>query len=43
MTNTTTAGIDSHHHAEQQGYSKGLKARQVQMIAIGGAIGTGLF
>jgi len=43
MTNTSTSAIDSHHHAEQQGYSKGLKARQVQMIAIGGAIGTGLF
>ena len=30
-------------HAEDQGYHKGLKPRQVQMIAIGGAIGTGLF
>ncbi|PWJ53800.1 asparagine:proton symporter, AAT family [Quadrisphaera granulorum] len=29
--------------AEDEGYHKGLKARQVQMIAIGGAIGTGLF
>ncbi|MCI9886965.1 amino acid permease [Micrococcales bacterium 31B] len=29
--------------AEQEGYHKGLKNRQVQMIAIGGAIGTGLF
>src|SRR6478752_2042613 len=28
---------------EEKGYHKGLKARQVQMIAIGGAIGTGLF
>lgn len=28
---------------EQQGYHKGLGARQLQMIAIGGAIGTGLF
>ena len=28
---------------EQKGYHKGLKARQIQMIAIGGAIGTGLF
>src|SRR6185369_3691252 len=26
-----------------QGYHKGLKPRQIQMIAIGGAIGTGLF
>ena len=29
-------------HAEDQGYHKSLKPRQVQMIAIGGAIGTGL-
>lgn len=28
---------------EEHGYHKGLKARQIQMIAIGGAIGTGLF
>ncbi|WP_407652664.1 amino acid permease [Amycolatopsis cynarae] len=28
---------------EDSGYHKGLKNRQVQMIAIGGAIGTGLF
>ncbi|WP_326566990.1 amino acid permease [Amycolatopsis rhabdoformis] len=28
---------------EEAGYHKGLKNRQVQMIAIGGAIGTGLF
>ena len=28
---------------EEEGYDKGLKPRQVQMIAIGGAIGTGLF
>lgn len=28
---------------EQQGYHQGLKPRQLQMIAIGGAIGTGLF
>jgi L-asparagine permease len=28
---------------EQEGYRHGLRARQVQMIAIGGAIGTGLF
>ena len=31
--------LDSHEH----GYDKSLKPRQVQMIAIGGAIGTGLF
>ncbi|WP_138414351.1 amino acid permease [Sinomonas gamaensis] len=30
-------------HAEDAGYHKSLKARQIQMIAIGGAIGTGLF
>ncbi|MDX2939385.1 amino acid permease [Streptomyces ipomoeae] len=30
-------------HAEDTGYRKALKARQIQMIAIGGAIGTGLF
>ncbi len=29
--------------AQDHGYAKGLKPRQVQMIAIGGAIGTGLF
>lgn len=28
---------------EQEGYRKSLKPRQVQMIAVGGAIGTGLF
>src|SRR5882757_1668429 len=28
---------------EEEGYDKGLKPRQLQMIAIGGAIGTGLF
>jgi L-asparagine permease len=31
--------LESH----EQGYAKSLKPRQVQMIAIGGAIGTGLF
>ncbi|MBV1833715.1 amino acid permease [Novacetimonas pomaceti] len=29
--------------AEDEGYHKGLGKRQIQMIAIGGAIGTGLF
>lgn len=29
--------------AERSGYQKSLKNRQIQMIAIGGAIGTGLF
>ena len=28
---------------EEKGYHKGLKNRQIQMIALGGAIGTGLF
>ncbi|WP_244880988.1 amino acid permease [Tsukamurella pseudospumae] len=28
---------------EDEGYNKGIKPRQLQMIAIGGAIGTGLF
>jgi L-asparagine permease len=28
---------------EEEGYHKGLKSRQIQMIGIGGAIGTGLF
>jgi L-asparagine permease len=32
----------SFHH-EEEGYHKGLGRRQLQMIAIGGAIGTGLF
>ncbi len=31
------------HDAEQACYKKSLNRRQVQMIAIGGAIGTGLF
>ena len=31
--------LDSH----EEGYEKALKPRQIQMIAIGGAIGTGLF
>ena len=30
-------------NAEQVGYRQSLGRRQVQMIAIGGAIGTGLF
>ncbi|MFE5029830.1 amino acid permease [Streptomyces sp. NPDC056656] len=36
----TTGG---HVDAGDQGYSKSLKARHINMIAIGGAIGTGLF
>jgi len=34
---------DSSLTAEDSGYQKSLKGRQIQMIAIGGAIGTGLF
>lgn len=34
---------ESELHVEDAGYHKGLKNRQIQMIAIGGAIGTGLF
>ncbi|MBF6147123.1 amino acid permease [Nocardia nova] len=33
----------THLSAEDSGYHKSLKPRQLQMIAIGGAIGTGLF
>ena len=36
-------GHGAEHDAEQAGYKKSLNRRQVQMIAIGGAIGTGLF
>ncbi|MFI5775809.1 amino acid permease [Nocardia sp. NPDC051570] len=34
---------NAHLDAEDSGYHKSLKPRQLQMIAIGGAIGTGLF
>ncbi|MFJ2345773.1 MULTISPECIES: amino acid permease [Streptomyces] len=37
------AGPPAHVDAGDAGYSKSLKARHVNMIAIGGAIGTGLF
>lgn len=43
---TASPGPDSHSSEELNeaaGYHKGLKPRQLQMIAIGGAIGTGLF
>ncbi|WP_411731329.1 amino acid permease [Paeniglutamicibacter sp.] len=42
----TTHRPETHHSAltaEDKGMHKGLKSRQIQMIAIGGAIGTGLF
>ena len=38
------SGSDGHvYAAEEAGFQKELKPRQIQMIAIGGAIGTGLF
>ena len=37
------SGRDALLVAEDEAYSKGLKARHIQMIAVGGAIGTGLF
>jgi len=40
---THAEGHGAEHDAEQAGYKKSLNRRQVQMIAIGGAIGTGLF
>jgi L-asparagine permease len=43
-TSTQTQGSHSQSlHAEQVGYKQTLGRRHVQMIAIGGAIGTGLF
>ncbi|MEU6660984.1 amino acid permease [Streptomyces sp. NPDC046821] len=49
----TSLQVDKHHDGneavahgetgEGEGYQRGLGARQIQMIAIGGAIGTGLF
>jgi L-asparagine permease len=39
----STEGTPSSLHEEQAGYHQSLSSRQVQMIAIGGAIGTGLF
>ena len=44
MTTESPSAYDNSALAhEEEGYDKGLKPRQVQMIAIGGAIGTGLF
>ncbi|MEV4252593.1 amino acid permease [Spirillospora sp. NPDC049652] len=40
---TTTTGGTAVVDAGDEGYSKSLKTRHVNMIAIGGAIGTGLF
>ncbi|WP_431956675.1 amino acid permease [Nocardia lijiangensis] len=39
----TTVSDRNHLSVEDEGYHKSLKPRQLQMIAIGGAIGTGLF
>ncbi|MFF9867826.1 amino acid permease [Streptomyces sp. NPDC013953] len=46
----TSTQVDQHDNAsgkaaaaDGEGYQRGLGARQIQMIAIGGAIGTGLF
>ncbi|MDQ1178722.1 L-asparagine permease [Rhodococcus sp. SORGH_AS 301] len=44
MSDAVDTGYDNSAMAhEEEGYDKGLKPRQLQMIAIGGAIGTGLF
>jgi L-asparagine permease len=40
---TPTSPVSDLLTREDEGYHKGLKPRQLQMIAIGGAIGTGLF
>src|SRR6476469_7097121 len=39
----TAVGDKAHLSIEDHGYHKSLRPRQLQMIAIGGAIGTGLF
>ena len=46
MTSTQKSATEQRNaalNAEQEGYKQSLGRRQVQMIAIGGAIGTGLF
>lgn len=46
MTSTQKSSTERRNaalNAEQEGYKQSLGRRQVQMIAIGGAIGTGLF
>ncbi|MFF4954636.1 amino acid permease [Streptomyces chattanoogensis] len=40
---STDGGSGAQQDAGDAGYSKGLKGRHINMIAIGGAIGTGLF
>jgi L-asparagine permease len=42
-TNETSDERANSLNAEQEGYHQTLGSRHVQMIAIGGAIGTGLF
>lgn len=42
-TSTELSDAEQRFAHEQVGYKAGLKNRQIQMIAIGGAIGTGLF
>lgn len=39
----TSAQVDTSEQGSEEGYERGLGSRQVQMIAIGGAIGVGLF
>lgn len=36
-------GATQSYAHEQEGFKQGLKPRQIQMIAMGGSIGTGLF
>ncbi|OSY53799.1 Phenylalanine-specific permease [Streptomyces fradiae ATCC 10745 = DSM 40063] len=43
MTSSKVATDHGGDEAVGEGYQRGLGARQIQMIAIGGAIGTGLF
>ncbi len=40
---SSDGGSEARQDAGDAGYSKGLKGRHINMIAIGGAIGTGLF
>ncbi|MGX1130993.1 AAT family amino acid transporter [Streptomyces glaucescens] len=39
----TSVQVDNENTTSEEGYERGLGSRQIQMIAIGGAIGTGLF
>ncbi|MFJ7156897.1 amino acid permease [Streptomyces sp. NPDC101118] len=43
LTAAQTTAATPHVDAGDEGYSKDLKSRHINMIAIGGAIGTGLF